>query len=142
MLRALCALVLLIAGLCGCDDDRPIGAPLDVHQVLVSPSPWPAASVAKPNAPPRILALWMNTTQLVPGHDWFGRIATTTNVASLEIRTESFSFNATRTAFGQFVFRQHILDIVPEYKRAYTLLVIARNTAGAEDARDIPIDLH
>jgi hypothetical protein len=91
---------------------------------------------------PHIISLWMNTTQLVPGTDWFGRIATTTNVASLEIRTESFSFNATRVAYGRFVFRQHILDIVPQYKRHYTLLVIARNAAGDKDVREVPIDLH
>ncbi|HTX57734.1 MAG TPA: hypothetical protein VMD47_11605 [Candidatus Acidoferrales bacterium] len=104
-----------------------------------APKPWPAAVSAANEAPPRILALWMNETTLVPGSQWRGRIATTTNVASVEIRTESFSFNATRVAYGQFVFEQHLLDIVPQYKRGYTLNVIARNSAGLEDARLIPI---
>jgi hypothetical protein len=35
-----------------------------------------------------------------------------------------------------------MLDIVPQYKRAYTLHVIARNAAGAQDVRLIPIVLH
>jgi hypothetical protein len=109
--------------------------------VTQAPSPWPKAIPAAPGAAPRILAFWTNETSIAPGSDWFGRIATTTNVASVEIRTESFSFNATRTAFGQFTFDQHVLDIVPQYKRGYTLRVIARNTAGDQDTRSIPIEL-
>lgn len=109
--------------------------------VTQAPSPWPTAMPAAPSAPPRILALWTNETSIAPGSEWLGRIATTTNVASVEIRTESFSFNATRTSFGQFTFVQHVLDIVPQYKRAYTLRVIARNAAGDEDVRLVPIEL-
>lgn len=119
-----------------------MGTPLDAHAATTLRAPWPVAVANAPDAPPRILALWINSASITPGSQWFGRIATTTNVASVEIRTESFSFNATRTAFGQFVFLQHVLDIVPQYKRAYTLHVIARNAAGMEDARLIPITLH
>lgn len=115
---------------------------LSLASVTVMPNPWPHAAVAAPDAPPRILALWLSSDRIAPGHDWSGRIATTTNVASVEVRTESFSFNATRVGYGQFVFRQHILDIVPQYKRPYVLAVIARNAAGVEAERDIPVTLH
>jgi hypothetical protein len=104
-----------------------------------TPMRWPAMVSAAPNAPPRILACWLSADRIVPGHDWRGRIATTSNVASVEVRTESFSFTAQRVAFGRFVFDQHVLDIVPQYKRPYTLLIIARNTAGVEDVQQIPI---
>jgi hypothetical protein len=114
---------------------------LDPRAVTTLPSPWPAAVVAAPGERPRILAVWMNETAIAPGRDWTGRIATTTNVASVEVRTESFSFVATRTAFGQFIFSQHVLDIVPQYKRGYTLHIIARNAAGDTDERTIPIDM-
>jgi len=114
---------------------------LDPHAVIVQPKPWPTPRVATSNSAPRILALWMNETAIAPGTEWIGRIVTTTNVASLEIRTESFSFNATRTAFGVFTFDQHVLDIVPQYKRGYTLRIIARNTAGDEAVRLVPIEL-
>jgi len=115
---------------------------MDPRSVTAPRSTWPAAVANANDAPPHILALWLNSTSISPGVEWRGRIATTTNVASLEIRTESFSFNATRIAYGQFVFDQHVLDIVPQYKRGYTLNVIARNSAGVEDARLIPIELH
>lgn len=72
----------------------------------------------------------MNETTIPSGTDWYGRAVTSTNVASLEIRTESFSFVADRTAYGEFQFRQHVLDMVPYYKRPYVLHVIARNAAG------------
>jgi hypothetical protein len=110
--------------------------------LAASPARWPAAPVAAPSAPPRIVRVWLSSTQIVPGVDWSGRIVTTTNVASLEVRTESFSFNATRTTYGQFAFDQHVLDIVPQYKRHYTLLIIARDAAGDEDVRRVPIDVH
>jgi hypothetical protein len=141
VLRVFCVLVLGVAVLAGCDDDVDHGTPLDARVVVAPRTAWPAAQLAQPDAPPHIVAVQMNATRLVPGNDWFGRIVTSTNVASVEIRTESFSFNATRVAFGQFVFRQHILDIVPPYKRDYTLYVIARNAAGQQDGRAIPIAL-
>ncbi len=129
------ALVVIVAGC----EDAPVGTPLDASAATTLSAPWPAAIANAPGASPHILALWMNSVSITPGSQWFGRIATTTNAASVEIRTESFSFNATRVAFGQFVFSQHVLDIVPQYKRPYTLQVIARNAAGVEDARLIPI---
>lgn len=81
----------------------------------------------------------MNETAIPSGSDWIGRAVTSTNVASLELRTESFSFVAQRVAYGDFRFRQHVLDMVPFYKRAYLLHVIARNTAGQAEQRIIPI---
>jgi hypothetical protein len=125
----------------GCEEP-PAGTPVAPSAATTLRVPWPATIANAPAAPPHIIALWMNSTSIAPGMRWFGRIATTTNVASVEIRTESFSFNATRVAFGQFVFLQHVLDIVPQYKRPYTLQIIARNAAGVEDARLIPIRLH
>jgi hypothetical protein len=124
----------------GCEEP-PVGTPVAPSAATMLRVPWPATIANAPAAPPHIIALWMNSTSIAPGMQWFGRIATTTNVASVEIRTESFSFNATRVAFGQFVFLQHVLDIVPQYKRPYTLQIIARNAAGVEDARLIPIRL-
>lgn len=140
MLRSCYALFAAILLLAGCEE--PVrGTPVDPHGVTIAPARWPSAVVAASSDPPRIIALLMNETSIAPGSEWTGRIATTSNVASLEMRTESFSFNATRIAFGQFIFDQHVLDIVPQYKRGYTLRVIARNTAGDQDTRSIPIEL-
>lgn len=122
----------------GCTTGALSGRNVLASSVLASPNPWSAPQRVS-GGPPHILAFWMNEAEIPNGSDWFGQAVTTTNVASLEIRTESFSFTAQRTAFGEFRFRQHVLDWVPQYKRAYTLQVIARNTAGDEDTLLIPI---
>lgn len=119
---------------CACASP-PEGTFIDAASVVASPNPWPVPLNAAPDDPPRILALWMNETSIPSGSTWSGRIITTTNVASVEIRTESFSFVADRTGYGDFRFTQHVLDMVPFYKRSYVLEVIARNAAGKEDAR-------
>ena len=135
-IRILAAASLLT--LWGCED-AATGTFVGAKAVMTSPNPWPTPEVAAPNAPPKILALWMNETSIPSGSDWTGHAITTTNVASLEVRTESFSFVAQRTAFGDFRFRQHVLDMVPFYKRSYLLHVLARNTAGQIDERVVPI---
>lgn len=111
----------------------------DSAQALVAPSPWPTPLLLPPNSPPHILAVWMNETSIQPGRMWVGRIVTSTNVASVELRTESFSFVADRRAFGVFAFSQTVLDMVPQYRRAYTLQIIARNTPGNTAERFVPI---
>ncbi len=130
--------LVMILGVSACSEAET-GTPMGAAQVVKSPNPWPTPRLASPGAPPQILALWMNETSIPSGTDWYGRAITSTNVASLEIRTESFSFVAQRIAFGDFRFRQHVLDMVPYYKRPYTLHVIARNTAGDRDELLVPI---
>lgn len=103
-----------------------------------APHPWPTPAVVS-SGPPRILAVWMNETRITGDKDWVGRIVTSTNVASLEIRTESFSFTAERTGYGAFTFDQRVLDLIPQYRRPYTLAIIARNAAGDEDTVLVPI---
>jgi hypothetical protein len=126
-----------VIGLAAC---APIaGTRVDPRTVEIEPHPWPSPQIAAGAAPPRILALWMNHTALPSGTDWRGRIVTTTNVASVEVRTESFSFVADRTRYGDFSFEQHVLDMVPQYKRSYALQVIARNAAGDRDERLVEI---
>jgi hypothetical protein len=81
----------------------------------------------------------MNETTIRTGREWRGVIVTSTNVMSVEIRTESFTFVAQREHPGFFRFSQEVLDMVPEYRRRYTLSVIARNSSGAEDTWLVPI---
>lgn len=129
--------VIAAIALCGCAE-QPHGRALPERSVLQAPVPWPTPQSVR-GGPPHLQALWMNETTIPVGSDWIGRAVTSTNVASLEIRTESFTFVAERTNFGQFQFKQHMLDIVPEYKRGYTLQVIARNAAGDKDVVLVPI---
>ena len=122
-----------------CSASPPASAVLSDAQVVRAPQPWPTARVALPGASPGILAVQLNETTIANGDRWRGRIATTTNVASVEVRTESFSFVASRSSFGQFHFDVHVLDLPPQYKRNYTLQLIARNASGLQAQRFVPI---
>lgn len=117
------------------------GRNLDPLSVVASPAVWPTPQVLRPGAPPRIIAVWMNQTILRPGEQWRGKIVASTNVASVEIRTESFSFTADRRGFGIFAFSQNILDVIPQYRRSYILHLIARNTHGEADECRVPISI-
>lgn len=128
-----------LAALVGCSQAPPAAQTLSAQSVTHLPEPWPTALVATDGAPPRILAVYVNETRIANGDHWRGRIATSTNVASLEIRTESFSFVAQRTGFGEFSFDVHVLDLPPQYRRGYMLQIIARNAGGARDERYVPI---
>jgi hypothetical protein len=114
---------------------------LNPAQVVVRPSAWPSPEVLPPDAAPHILSVWMNSTNVEPGKAWVGRIVTSTNVASVEVRTESFSFTADRRKFGIFDFSQDVLDVVPQYRRPYVLRLIARNTRGDSDERQVAITI-
>ena len=106
------------------------------------PSPWPHAVAPSPDGVPRIIETWLSSTDIVPGQDWSGKIATSTDVAAVEVRTESFSFNATHVALGQFAFKQHILDVIAQYKRPYVLRIVAHAANGKVSEQSIPIVLH
>ena len=64
---------------------------------------------------------------------------TTTNVASLEVRTNLFSLNVPRRDFGRFAFSLRVFDVPPIFLRAYRVRVIARNSAGDAAEEDIPL---
>jgi len=130
---------LALASLTACGAQPPKSEMLSDAAVARAPQPWPTAALAAPTSPPRIVAIHLNETTIANGDFWRGRIATSTNVASVEVRTESFSFTAQRKAFGQFSFAVHLLDLPPQYRRGYVLQIIARNAAGERDQRFIPI---
>ncbi len=100
------------------------------------PKPWPTAAIAAPNAPPRIERIWLSDTHLRQGGLIHGAIATTTNVASVEVRTATFSINTPRRTFGQFAFVLKVLMFPPLLKHTYPLQIIARNAAGAREVRN------
>jgi len=74
-------------------------------------------------------------------NEWSATFLTSTNVASLEVRTNLFSINVPRTDFGKFAFSVHVLDLPPIFIRDYRLRVIARNSAGLAYEEDLPFSI-
>jgi hypothetical protein len=104
------------------------------------PHAWPTSPVAAPNAPPRIVRMWVSTLAIRPG-TWFdGTIVASSNVASVEVRTAAFSINSAHVSPGVFRFHTHVLELPPLSRRHwYELYFIARNTAGVREVEEAPL---
>lgn len=96
----------------------------------------PAAAAS--DAAPRIVAMQFSSLDVKRPATWSGRIVTSTNVASVELRTNQFTISVPRTAFGDFRFNLNVFDVPSEFVRHYQLRVIARNAAGLEAEEDVP----
>jgi hypothetical protein len=106
--------------------------------VAVGLAALPTPRLEPNEAPPRILAMRFSSLDVRRGERWSAAIVTGTNVASVEVRTNLFSINVPKGAPGRFSFVLNVLDTPPIFVRAYTLRVIARNSAGAEFEEDLP----
>jgi len=114
----------------------PVAANTSVGPAL--PASWPSPPAAAGDAAPRIVAAHFSSLEVKRGEIWSGTFVTGTNTASLEVRTNLFSINVPRTAYGRFAFDVDIYDTPSIFIRPYRLRVIARNTAGEETEEDLP----
>jgi hypothetical protein len=101
----------------------------------------PTPRVEPNDAPPRILGMRFSALDVRRGEHWSGWFVTTTNVASVEVRTNLFSINVPHVAPGHFTFTLDVLDTPPIFVRSYRLRVIARNSPGVADEEDVPFQL-
>jgi hypothetical protein len=115
---------------------RSVAVPSNVTFGDAASLPTPAP--AQPDAPPRILAMRFSSGEVRRGETWSGAIVTSTNVASVEVRTNLFSIDVPRRNYGDFRFSLRVYDVPPIFIRAYRLRVIARNAAGGSVEEDLP----
>ena len=133
MLRSIVAGFVMLLAACAPLSSR---VPANVSTGAVAlPSPQPAAN----DAPPRMLAIAFSSLDVARPGWWSGRIVTTTNVASVELRTNQFSISVPRRDYGDFAFRVRVLDLPAEFLRRYDLHVIARNSAGVAVEEEMPL---
>ena len=83
--------------------------------------------------------MYFNTLDLKRLGVWSGSFITSTNVASVEVRTNLFSIDVPRKNYGRFAFTVDVLDLPPIFIRDYRLRVIARNSAGNAYEEDLPL---
>ena len=98
-----------------------------------------APPLAAPGDPPRIVSVWLSKTEFAPGERIAGRIVTTTNVASLEIRVEGYGRVIPRTDFGRFEGSVAVPKLPSFLRRAFTLQILARNAGGIAAKTTVPI---
>jgi hypothetical protein len=128
--------VLFVCSLAACAS-QGVAVPSNVSFDGVRAVPTPA--VATGSAPPRILGMRFSGEQVRRGETWTGRIVTSTNVASVEVRTNLFSIDVPRRTYGDFRFALRVYDVPPIFIRAYRVRVIARNAAGESVEEDLPL---
>jgi hypothetical protein len=100
--------------------------------------PGPAVDA---DADPQIRAIWLSSLTLERGQTWAGEVSTSTNAASVEIRTDSFSFSVPRKRIGVFAFAYPIPDLPPYLRRHFVLHVVARNSGGTKSDEALPIEI-
>lgn len=132
--RIIAAALTLLLAACAANTAR------DGPTAMQAPRSWPTARPASPDALPEILAVNFSSDTVSTGDWWAGQIATASNVASIEVRSPSFSISVPRVSVGQFAFRLHVIDLPTLYRRPYDVAVIARNTAGIATARHYRIN--
>lgn len=118
----------------GCTQATPVPSNVSFapHAALPSPQVAPNASA------PRILAMHFSSESVRRGETWSGQVVTTTNVASVEVRSNLFSIDVPRRAFGRFAFSLRVFDVPPIFIRNYRVRVIARNSAGVQEEEQFP----
>ena len=83
---------------------KPTPVPSNLIVSAKAPRAWPATPIAPPNAPPKIVLVWMSSLTIVSGIWLDGAIVTSTNVASVEVRTAAFSIDSDHVGPGRFRF--------------------------------------
>jgi hypothetical protein len=92
-----------------------------------------------PNARPQILDVNVSETRVQPGDRVFGRVITTSNVASVEARIGGYAVNLVKVGVGRFELT-YTVGPLPFFVRGnFTMRVIARNTRGDTATRAIAL---
>jgi hypothetical protein len=105
------------------------------------PTALPTPIVAEPESSPVIQAIHLSSIDVARGSTWSGQIVTSTNVASVEVRTNLFSIDVPRRTFGRFAFSTDIVELPSIFIRPYALRVIARTAGDRESEEDVPFRL-
>ena len=92
----------------------------------------PVVPMLAPNAPPQIVSLSLSAKTVKAGGTISGSVIASSNVASVELRVVTYSYNMTKVAPGEFVASVRIPKIARVFPGTYALNVIARNTRGDE----------
>jgi hypothetical protein len=92
-----------------------------------------------PNAPPQILNVAVSETTVQPGDEVFGRVVTSSNVASVEARIGGYAVSLVKVGVGEFDLTYKVGPLPWFIRGNFTMQVIARNTRGDRTTRAIPL---
>jgi hypothetical protein len=123
-------------------------ASLPAYAVTSLPAPpvvvaqGPGTVMAAAHDPPQILDVNLSTREIHGGDTVFGRVRTSSNVASVEARVEGYSSSLPKVVVGEFAIAYKVPPMIPFYlQHTYSLHLIARNVDGAQATRDLSVSL-
>jgi hypothetical protein len=108
-----------------------------------TPNPRPTVTIPRraPDAPPEIVAVAMNSTTISSGQTLWGKVLTSSNVASVEVRVATYGIGLKKVGVGRFELTYR-LGYIPVFVRGtYAMRIIARNTRGDAVDRTLPLTI-
>ncbi|HEY1869120.1 MAG TPA: hypothetical protein VGG70_12555 [Candidatus Cybelea sp.] len=103
------------------------------------PPPPKRVPRAAPDAAPQILDVAVSETSVHPGDRVFGRVVTSSNVASVEARIGGYGVSLAKVGVGRFELT-YTVGPLPWFVRGnFTMQLTARNTRGDTATRAIPL---
>jgi hypothetical protein len=153
--------LIVLACLCGCtaqhaQNPKPAATLQRVEKVAIAkaaagvrparlPSPKPQPTIAiprrAPDAPPEIVAVDVNSTSVHSGGVLWGKVLTSSNVASVEVRVATYGIGLKKIGVGRFALTYR-LGYIPFFVRGtYPMHIIARNTRGDAVDRTLPLTI-
>jgi len=92
-----------------------------------------------PGAPPQIVAVDLNSTSVSSGGTLWGKVLTSSNVASVEVRVATYGVGLKKIGVGRFALAYR-LGYLPFFVRGtYPMQIIARNTRGDAVEQTLPL---
>jgi hypothetical protein len=125
--------------------------PPEVHYAAATPSirtqasPKPARPTPLPaptDAPPRIISVKLNSTDVQSGDTIVGRVFASRNVASVEVRVANYGMTMTKVGAGRFELSYTVGSLPFFVHGTYDMQIIARNTRGDAVSQTIPLTIH
>jgi hypothetical protein len=96
----------------------------------------------EPDAPPQIYAVQVNTTNVGSGDTLWGKVLTSSNVASVEVRVATYGFGLQKVGVGRFALSYRLGSIPFFAHGTYPMRIIARNTRGDTAERTLSLTIH
>jgi hypothetical protein len=111
-----------------------------VH-VAAAPRPAPTVHFLPPNAAPQIISVHVSETTVHAGDHVWGKVVTTSNVASVEARIGSYAMSLNKIGIGRFALAYTVAPLPWFVHGTYAMRVIAKNTRGDTVERTIPLSI-
>ncbi len=96
----------------------------------------------EPDAPPQIVDVEMNTDDVGSGDTLWGKVLTSSNVASVEVRVGNIGVGLNKVGVGRFTLAYRVGSIPFFVRGTYPMRIIARNSRGDKVEQTLPLTVH